>query len=400
LQPGNAIRFLLVWHFRAGVYEILFISAAPFTLYRTIFSGWTIMEIDVTKPRNQVDDVLDVLASAQPSNLVDLQDLMNEAYAFLDTLTIAMSQSLAALSKAESDVQQAQIQKQFEEIRKQMEANKSNLFLKIFMPLLMALGIIFLMVAPMDPMTKGILVGLLLTLLADNVMSAATGESFMKSFFEKIAQGNESVANWLAITFEAVVMLLSLLASFGAGSGTVSARIASVSARVSALAVKLSDLGIRVSKGAIESVRNLGVALSKLGAEDIHHLESALETANASIQAKRGTLAAMVEKLAENPALKALREKVLSQKGSEVIQRLCDATLLLSGMVVGSLSIDKAMVQMQLAKITRELEILDAHADYLKELRDAFLDHLGKTDDLRTQFGEQLDSAIQVWRQA
>lgn len=356
------------------------------------------MEIDAARLRNQVDDVLDVLVSTQPSNLGDLQDLMNEAYALLDTLTVAMSQSLAALSKAESDVQQAQIQKQFEEIRKQMEANKSNLFLKIFMPLLMALGIIVLMAAPIDPLTKGILVGLLLTLLADNVMSAATGESFMKSFFEKIAQGNESIANWLAIAFEAVVMVLSLLATFGGGAGTVSARIASVSARVSALVVKLSDLGIRLSKGAVESVRNLGVALSKLGAEDIHRLESALETAKAGIHAKRGTLAAMVEKLADNPALKALREKVLSQKGSEVIQRLCDSTLLLSGMVVGSLSIDKAMVQMQLAKITRELEILDAHADYLKELRDAFLDHLGKTDDLRTQFGEQLDSAIQVWR--
>lgn len=334
------------------------------------------------------------------SSLSDYQDLLNEAYALLDTLMVAMSGSLAEIAAAENDVQQALIQKQFEEIQKQLEASKANIFLKIFMPLLMALGIILLIASPLpiDPVSKMVLVGLLITMLADNIMSSATGESFLKMLFEKMTQGNQSLAQWLMLGFEVLVMLATLFATLGAASGTVATRLATVSARVQGFISQLSARGIALSKGAAQSIKNAALALSRLTASELQLLQKAMASAKATVQKDISRWSAMLEKLADNPAIKAMRTKVLSEKGSDVTRQLCDAVLLLSGMVVGSLSIDKSLVQMKLAEVSRDIDRLGAHADFLKDLRQEFLDRLEQNASLRLDLEAQMDTVIDVWR--
>lgn len=338
--------------------------------------------------------------TSQDSRLTEFVDLINEAYALIDTMLVALSSSLSQISSAEGAVQQALIEKQFAEIRKQMEASKSNLLLKIFMPLLMALGIVLLIASPVpiDPATRAILVGLLLVMLTDSVMTSATGESFLNSLFEKIASGNESLANWLLVGFEVIVMLLTLLASMGCAAGNLTQRIAMLSSRVQGFISRLSDAGVKLGAGTIESMRNIATAFAKLTVDEIRVLQQAMKGTEKAFATTPSPFATLLETLGNNPAVKVIKDKLLTEKGVKWVEKACDVAMLLSGIVVGSLSIDKALIEIELAKITREIDILSANADFLKSPRQDLLNRIEKASDSQEFFQSCLDDVISVWK--
>ena len=346
----------------------------------------------------EVVPLLPLLHVQARSGVADMQDLLNEAYALLDTMIAAMSSSLAEISSAEGKVQQVLIEKQFAEIRKQMEVANKNLLLKIFMPLLMAFGIIALLLAPMDPVTKVVLVSLLLVMLADSVMNSAVGEGFLKAFFEKMTNGNTELAKWLMLGFEALVLLTTLFASLGCASGNLIARLTSLQSRVQTLMTSLANLGGNVSSTLVGGIKNLFSALGKLTALEQNQLAQALRTVPETVLQSGSAVSACFEKLAQNPLYLAIKDRLLTTQGAQWLKRACDYVMILSGITVGVISIDKTLVEMQLAAITEEIEKLGADADLIKSMRKDFLDTINKTAELQTRFDEQLQSVVEVWR--